>query len=207
MNLFQRAFVRFVNLIYPLKVYGKENVCEGKTVFVSNHLSVIDSIYMLHLSKNDLYLLAKKELFKNRLFGKILKSFGAISIDRDNPDVKSIITATRVLKEDKKLLIFPEGTRNKTDAELLPIKGGSIIFAIRTKSPIIPVFIDRKAKIFRKTNMLIGKPFDLAEFYDKKLTQEDIDLLSNRIRDKILETKSELQYLLNKKVKNAGRKG
>lgn len=199
MNLFQRGLVRFVNLIFPLKVYGKENVPQGRTVFVSNHLSVIDSIYMLHLSKKDLYLLAKKELFKNRFFGWILRSFGAISIDRDNPDVKSIIQATRVLKENKKLLIFPEGTRNKTDAELLPIKGGSVIFAVRTKAPIVPVFVDRKAKIFRRTNMIIGKPFELDEFYDKKLTEQDIDALANKIRDKILNAKTELKQITKKK--------
>ena len=199
MNIFQKGLIKFINLIFPLKVYGKENVPEGRTLFVSNHLSNIDSVFMLHLADKDLFLLAKKELFKNKLFGKILKSFGAISIDRENPDVKSIIFATRVLKEDKKLLIFPEGTRNKTGAELLPIKCGSILFAVKTKSPIVPVFVDKKAKIFRRTKMMIGKPFELTEYYDKKLTEEDFCNLGNRIRDEILAVKADLLSLNKKK--------
>ena len=97
-------------------------------------------------------------------------------------------------------MIFPEGTRNKTGAELLPIKGGSVIFAVKTKSPIVPVFINRKARLFRKTYMMIGKPFELSEYYDKKLTEQDFNDLSNVIRDKILEVKECLANKLSKKV-------
>lgn len=200
MNLFQKGLIKFIHIFYPIKVFRQAENPEGRTVFVSNHLSIIDSVFMLELAKKDLFLLAKKELFKNKLLARILKSFGAISIDRENPDVKSIILATRLLKEDKKLLIFPEGTRNKTDAELLPIKGGSVIFAIRTKSPIVPVYVNRKARLFRKTYMMIGKPFELNEYYDKKLTEQDFENLSKIIANKILEVKNSLLDKLAKKV-------
>ena len=200
MNWFQKGVIKFIHIFYPIKVFRSEEVPVGRTVFVCNHLSNIDTVFMMELAKKDLYLLAKKELFKNKLFGKVLKSFGGIPIDRENPDVKSVILATRLLKEDKKLLIFPEGTRNKTGAELLPIKGGSVIFAVKTKSPIVPVFINRKARLFRKTYMMIGKPFELSEYYDKKLTEQDFNDLSNVIRDKILEVKECLANKLSKKV-------
>ena len=200
MNWFQKGVIKFIHIFYPIKVFRSEEVPVGRTVFVCNHLSNIDTVFMMELAKKDLYLLAKKELFKNKLFGKVLKSFGGIPIDRENPDVKSVILATRLLKEDKKLLIFPEGTRNKTGAELLPIKGGSVIFAVKTKSPIVPVFINRKARLFRKTYMMIGKPFELSEYYDKKLTEQDFNDLSNVIRDKILDVKESLANKLSKKV-------
>ena len=93
--------IKFIHIFYPIKVFRQAENPEGRTVFVSNHLSIIDSVFMLELAKKDLFLLAKKELFKNKLLARILKSFGAISIDRENPDVKSIILATRLLKEDK----------------------------------------------------------------------------------------------------------
>ena len=93
---------------------------------------------------------------------------GGLPIDRDNPDMKSLMTALKVLKEGHKLAIFPEGTRNKTGStELQPIKGGAMIFAVKAKSPIVPIMIDRKLKMFRKSNVIVGKPFELTEYYGK----------------------------------------
>ena len=105
-------------LIFPSKVYGKNNFPQGKALIVANHYTAIDPCYMLKFAKKDIFFLAKKEAIENKRFGKFLISVGAIPIDRENNDVRAMMNAIKVLKEEKKLVVFPEGTRNKTSMEL-----------------------------------------------------------------------------------------
>lgn len=197
MNFIKRIPVFFFSLLYPLKVYGKENVPEGGAVFVCNHFRAIDPGYIVRAYKGDVKFLAKKELFKNKLFTKILNAYGAIPIDRDKPDMKSILVAIKTIKEGKKLCIFPEGTRNKSGTnELQEIKGGAVVFAIKAKCPIVPIMFLKKGKIFRRARLIIGKPFFLDDFYGKKLDEEEVEKLDKFVREKMIEQ----QIILTKKV-------
>ena len=97
-------------------------------------------------------------------------------------------------------MIFPEGTRNKTGTnELQEIKNGAELFAVKTKSPIVPTMIYKKSKIFRKTYLMIGKPFELQEFYDKRLTDEDYKEMNRIIVEKLKEVQKELIKTVEKK--------
>ena len=102
-------------------------------------------------------------------------------------DIKAVMTALKYLKNGEKISIFPEGTRNRTDADLLPLKGGAALFAIRAKAPIYPVMMDGKTRLFRRTRIVVGDPIDLTEFYDRKMTAEDYAKAEEIIRDKMLE--------------------
>ncbi len=200
MNFLHKIPVFFFSLLYPLKVYGKENIPNDGTIIVCNHFRAIDCGFIFRAYNKDVKFLAKNELFKNKLFAKIIKSYGAIPIDRDNPDMKSLLAAIKHVKEGHKLCIFPEGTRNKTKTnKLQEIKGGSVVFAVKAKCPIVPIMIDKKSRIFRKTHMIIGKPFTLEEFYGKKLTDDDIQQLDNIVRDKMIEQQN---ILFNNYIKN-----
>ena len=57
------------------------------------------------------------------------KSLGAIRVDRQGADLTAIKTCFKVLKNNKKLVIFPEGTRNKKDESLQDVKNGSAMIA------------------------------------------------------------------------------
>lgn len=190
----------FFNIAYPYKIHGKENIPQGGAIFVCNHFRAIDCGFIADAYNKDIYFLSKKELFKNKFFGKILKSFGAIPVDRENPDLKSMMIALRVLKEGHKLVIFPEGTRNTTGTtELQSIKGGSMIFAVKAKTPIVPMMLSGKAKIFRKTHLIIGKPFELDEFYGKKLDDEDMLKMEQIVSSKMIEQQNQLLEIITKK--------
>ncbi len=195
--------------VYPTVVYGKENLPEGGALLVSNHLSDLDSVFIRRLFKGDgVFILAKKELFKNKLVGRLLASYGAISVDRENPDMKTLLTAVNVLRHNDKLVIFPEGTRNrKGETWLLPFKGGSFVLAAKSKKPVVPIVIFKKAKIFRKTPIIIGKPFEFCEFYNKKLSDEDISAMAETVVEKLVELRTELEKpVSNKKMHNKSNK-
>ena len=83
------------------------------------------------------------------------------------------------------------------------IKGGSVVFAVKAKCPIVPMMLSGKAKIFRKTKLIIGKPFELSDFYGKKLSDEDIEQLDEIVRAKMVDEQTRLTSLQKKKNKKA----
>lgn len=201
MNSFGRFLIRIANVFFPFKVYGKENFPDGKAVICSNHLSAIDVTFFPIICRDNLFFLAKKELFKRKFSAKFLTYYGGIPIDRENPEVKSIISAIKVLKDGNKLVVFPEGTRNKSGKGLLPFKGGSLVFAVKSKSPIVPIIISNKAKLFKRTHILVGKSFELSQFYDVKLTDEVISSMEKILYDKMSEMQIQLADIMSKKGK------
>ena len=198
MTKFQKFLLKIASFFFPSKIYNLDNMPDGKAVIVSNHFSFVDPIFFLKLSKKDkMYILAKKELFERKIISKLLKSFNGIPIDRDNPGISSIIQVTKALKSGNKVGIFPEGTRNKTKSTLpLNFKGGSVVFALKAKCPIVPVMMLKKARLFRRTKIIVGKPINLDEYFDKKLTVDEINELGTVVRDKMIEIQTALNSIV-----------
>ncbi len=105
------------------------------------------------------------------------------------------------------MAIFPEGTRNKTDAEILPFHHGAAAIAIRAKVKIVPMVIYKKPRFFRMTHILIGDPFELSEYYDRKLTEADFAEADEKLREIMLSMRAKHTEFLaekkNKKVKKS----
>ena len=207
MKGFKGFLLKVATLFYPYKVYGKENIPEGKAVICSNHLSMIDALYISSIFDEQLYFLSKKEAFNNKLFGKILSSYGAIPIDRSKTDYKALVSIIKIIRNGNKLVIFPEGTRNKTGSlEFLPFKAGSMVLAVKSKSPIIPIVISRKARIFRKTALIIGPSFELNDYYDKQMNDENIASMEKEVIEVMKKQQGDLLELIEKKPKNHSNK-
>ena len=64
MNFFQKIPIFFFSLLYPIKVYGKENIPQGGAVLVCNHFRAIDCGFIARICDKDIKYLAKKEIFK-----------------------------------------------------------------------------------------------------------------------------------------------
>ena len=182
-----------LSILHPTFIKGRKNMPKGKAIISCNHRSNWDiALYILNTSKR-MNILAKKELFKNKLFGAILKNFGGIEIEREGNDINAIKKCMKALKNDEKLFIFPEGTRLKDESLVLgEIKSGLAMIAIKTKTPIVPIWIERKPKIFRKSVYHIGKPFELTEFYGVKLDEETLAKANEVVRQKMLEVREEV---------------
>lgn len=187
-NVIRIIATPIIRLLFPFKTIGKKNACKGACVIVSNHLSNADSFIVGIQYKGKIFVLGKKESFSPKIVGRFLKTVGGIPIDRDNPSPSTLLNCIRLLKGGDRLLIFPEGTRNKTNERLLPLKGGAALLAIKSKVPVQTVFIEGKSRLFRRNYIKIGEPFDLREFYDEKLNAETLEKADKIIRDKLLET-------------------
>ena len=191
-----------LTIIHPTCVKGKKNLPKGKAILCANHLSNWDlPLYYLNTSQH-LKVLAKKEVFEKKIGGWYLKTLGGIPIDRDGNDINAIKSCMKALKEEKKLFIFPEGTRLKDDSKVLgDFKSGLALIAIKTKTPIVPIWNVRKAKAFRRSVYYIGKPFELDQFYGKKLDEETLKQANEIVRQKMLETRELALAKKNKKTK------
>ena len=125
-------------------------------------------------------------------------SFG---IDPDKADLAAIRKCFSVVKNGEILGIFPEGTRNKTEEQLLPFKEGSLKIAEKTGCLIIPVAMNNTAEIFenhapwiRKCRVVIeyGAPID-----PKTLSKEDKKRMGAICREKIQEMLDKNQKLVS----------
>ena len=187
-----------LNLLHPTFIKGRKNLPKGKAILSCNHRSNWDIVMYYLNTTQRLKILAKKEMFKNKFSGAIMRSLGGISVDRDGNDVNAIKNCMKALKEDKKLFIFPEGTRHHPENVLLgEIKSGMTLIAIKTKTPIVPIWVS-KHRLFRKSVYHIGKPFELSEFYGLKLDEETLEKANAVVREKMLEVRAKS---LKKKIK------
>ena len=175
-----------VRMCFPTKFIGKKNIPKGSCIIASNHTSNLDAILLALHTWEKKYYLGKKELFKGKLFSGFLKSIGVIKINRQISDVNAIKNCLKILKNNKKLVIFPEGTRvNNEDRSIGEVKHGVSMLACKAKVPIVPMFILRKPKLFRRNKIFIGKPFTLEEFYGRKLSSEELEQASNIVAMKL----------------------
>ena len=192
-------------ILFPTKVIGIKNIPKkGKFIFCCNHQSNND-IFVLgtRILRRRFKYIAKEELFKNRLVGGFLKTLGAYPVKRGEADIKAIKQTLGYLKDEKAVCIFPEGTRMET-TENNDIKDGAIVFALRSKAPIIPACIARCPKIFRRNKLVIGEPFNLSEmeeFKDKKMSPELIEMGRKILQEKMAKLYNEHKFIKKKNKK------
>ena len=147
-----------------------------KCIFAGNHYSNWDPIIYDAKLLRKFRILSKMELFKNKFVGLILKGLGGIPVDREHPAPSSYKKALGELNKNHQLLIFPEGTRNKSGSkELLEIKSGFLTFASRGDCEIIPMVMYQKPRLFRQNYVMFGEPFKIEGENPKRLTKEELE--------------------------------
>ena len=125
------------------KFFGKHNFARGKAyIYVSNHTSFLDIPGLVMLLPGQFRPLAKKELLKIPIFGWIA-STAAIIVDRSSPESrkKSIDRLKLFLKKGISILIFAEGTQNRTKNLLQPFHDGAFRIAVDTQQPVLPIVV------------------------------------------------------------------
>lgn len=177
-------------IIYRIEVNGINNIpAEGRAIICSNHISNLDPIILGIISPRDISFMAKKELFRNKLFSILFSSLNAFPVDREGSDLSAIRKSLNVLENEQILGIFPEGTR-VSEMNLNSAKPGISLIGIKAKSPIIPVFIDTNYKLFSKIKVNIGEPLNLNDYYGKRLKTEDHRNISKYILESIYSLKN-----------------
>ena len=187
-------------VVFPYKRHGNMTKYEnGAMIIIGNHYSVLDVVYPCLLTDRPIHFMAKQELWKGGPMKWFTNKCECIPVKRDGSDVQAIKTAMRYLKNGDVVNIFPEGTRNHSYADLLPFHAGAAALSIKMQAPIIPIVQIKKLKAFHKSHIIYGDPIEFRQFYNKKVTKEDIEACDNQLREAIINMR--LAFIEKYKIK------
>lgn len=179
---------------YRLHVEGAEHIPDtGAVIVAPNHKSNFDPPIVGVAIKNRLvHYMAKAELFKNPMFGWVLRKMGAFPVKRGTVDRIAIKQAVRELKNGHVLGIFPEGTRIKKD-DLGRFHSGMASLALMTGVPIVPVAVLGTRTLPKKKEtivILIGEPVVVEK---QKVNDDKVAELNDRVKQEIEKLISDYQ--------------
>ena len=188
----QLTFIRY-------KFYGTDNFRKGQSyIYVSNHTSFLDLPGIRMIIPGQFRPLAKKELKKIPIFGWIAQA-ATIIVDRSSPESrkKSIDRLKAALRAGISILIFAEGTQNRTKEILQPFHDGAFRIAVDTQEPILPMVVVGAGKLMPPGTINL-KPGLIRIYVGKEistvgLTAKDVPELKARtfevMKQMILEAK------------------
>lgn len=132
----------FFHIKYHITVHGAENIpaMKGGYVIASNHQFYSDPPMLAAVIRGKFSFMAKSELFKNKIFGWLIKRCGAFPVERGKGDNEALEKAIADIKNGRTFVIFPEGTRSK-DGSIGRGHSGIIVIASQADAPILPVCI------------------------------------------------------------------
>ena len=184
-KVIRQLFTWIFQIFYRWDVRGQENIPEeGAFLLCANHISWWDPPLMGCITHRIVRFMAKEELFKIPVGGKILPMVHAFPVKRDSADRRAIKTALDTLKNGGIVGIFPEGTRSRT-ADLLPPQAGIGLIAVKSQASVVPVAIIGPYKLFRSIKVRIGKPITFPEYYGVRVKAEQLEDTAQRIMAEI----------------------
>ncbi|MBA2322623.1 MAG: 1-acyl-sn-glycerol-3-phosphate acyltransferase [Pseudonocardiales bacterium] len=162
-------------------IEGAEHVpATGGALLASNHLAVADSFYLPLMLGRRIAFMAKREYFNQPGFvGWLKRQFftgvGQVPVDRGSGSAAraALDTGIRLLREERLVGIYPEGTRSP-DGRLYKGKTGVARMALESEVPVIPVAMIGTDKVNpigstmwrpRKVRIKIGEPLDFSRYY------------------------------------------
>jgi 1-acyl-sn-glycerol-3-phosphate acyltransferase len=179
--------------LFGMRVVDAENlITEGPVLVASNHQSFLDPPLVGNLYRTEMVFLARKTLFVG--YCKWLyPRLNAIPVDQDRPDMTSLKTIIRRLKEGHRVLVFPEGART-LDGEIGEAAPGIGLIAVKSGAVIQPVRISGarealprgSARIrFSRITVHVGKPIRLSPEELKSSGKEDYQRITSKIMSAI----------------------
>jgi 1-acyl-sn-glycerol-3-phosphate acyltransferase len=171
-----------------VEITGNEHVPEaGPLVFIANHQGNFDIPIMVGYVARSKALISKIEVLKLPFIQRWMKLMQCQFMDRKNlrQSVRVINESVEIIKKGYPMVIFPEGTRSKSD-RLGDFKHGSFRLALDSGAPIIPVSIDGSWHLLEQKGVMkpgtvrvtVHPPVPTAD-----LTREEKQVLPKIVRD------------------------
>lgn len=178
---------------FRLSLRGAERMpAAGPVILCMNHESLLDIPLAVVASPRPITFMAKRELFRNRVGGRVLHELGGFRVDRDAFDLRAIRTAMAVLARGDVLGMYPEGTREP--GELLPFLPGAAWLALRTGASLLPagirgteVAMPRGQRLPRRVavSLEFGPPIEVSPTRDPAKRRVAAGELTGRLREAV----------------------
>jgi 1-acyl-sn-glycerol-3-phosphate acyltransferase len=185
-------------VLFRPRISGRENIPRtGGFILASNHISYYDPPLVGSWQRRELYFFAKKELFRNKLFGAIITATNSLPVARGTIDRQALKLAIGVIRAGFGLTIFPEGTRSHTDQFLKP-KPGIGIIARGAGCPVVPAYIHGSNKLsdcFRRRERMsitYGEPLSAEWIVSQEEGKSGYFAIASAVMDRIARLRSQV---------------
>ncbi len=191
-----------------VEVHGMSNVPpDGPLIVASNHRSYLDPVILASFLPRRVYHMAKRELFRNPLFARLITNFGAFPVDREGTARASTFrTALRLLSLNGVVVIFPEGGIVDSTDEV-EVKEGVATLAAMSRAPVLPVYIAGSNTLIRPRGILdswlvirVGEVIPPAQGKGREYRRQ----FAQNIADGILELEAEFLAARKRKQETGG---
>lgn len=182
------AWIFSVLCFFPVRTKGRETLNQNKScIYVCNHNSYLDAIAVVLSIPGSFKPLGKIEMVKTPIFGMIYRRV-VVLIDRKSQESRA--RSVEELKIDlgigQSILIFPEGTMNRSNAPLSEFYDGAFRLAIETQTAIVPMVILNARRLLPRDKPLDIRPGILeCVFADRievaGLKPDDLGYLKTRV--------------------------
>ena len=183
-------------LVWRLHDSGLEHLPrQGGILVVSNHQSYLDPPVCGSVIRERPYtIIARESLFRFKPFGILIRSFGAVPIERGSGDMGALRTAIQQLAMGRTVFMFPEGTRNE-DGCTKAFKPGVALLARRARATIVPMAIEGAHDVWPRGSSLphlrgrleveVGEPIpsEVVEAWCKEGSEVFLERLRHRIEE------------------------
>ncbi len=201
------AWLPFVLTHRPKYYYEDKSVqarrIKGKAIVMPNHHDVWDFATMLFAfpSRNLHCVVAEVIYEKGKAMRGLLNGLGSIRADRDALDFSFLDKAEEVLQKGGVVEYYPEARLPVEGEEKpLPFKTSIAYLALASEAPILPVVTNGAYWSKKRLRVLIGKPIDVRTLYEEdKSEKENIELITEKLRNRIIELNDELEKRTKKK--------
>lgn len=179
----------FFIIFHRYRVYGRANFHSGQALVVANHASFFDPPIVALSSPEEISFLARKSLFNTPGLSWLIRKLNTYPVSQNASNLSVFKHILQILKEGKKVLLFPEGTRSPNE-EIQPLRDGIGLLVMKSEAFILPTYIygtyniwnrsQRFPRIFGKVACVFGSPIYYHEFSDlnkKSMT----DAVRNRV--------------------------
>jgi 1-acyl-sn-glycerol-3-phosphate acyltransferase len=157
--------------VFTYRAFGQENIIEdGPAIMAANHASYFDPPLVGITCKRELYFLARKTLFDLPVLGPFISRVNALPVDLSKGDLSALRTVIHLLKDGKRTVIFPEGTRS-LNGQIQQARPGIGMIIARTLVPVVPMRIFGSFEAWPKggkikphpITVVVGKPLRFAK--------------------------------------------
>ena len=179
---------------------GKKKKIKGGALIAANHVTFTDPIMLLiafwYRCPNSI---ATKDLYSSKLKNFFFNQMHCIQVDKENFNMSTFRQVCERLEEERMVVVFPEGTVNQEKADMLTFKSGSILMAYKAKKPIVPVYLHKPSKWYKRRIAVIGEPIEVNSSGALLPSMEEVNRINNLLQEKEQELKAYCEeHILNK---------
>lgn len=176
-----------------IEVKGLENIPDGAVLFASNHQSNFDIAVLLGYLQKPIGFISKIEVKKVPIAREWIYYMNGVFLDRSDrrKSVKTIQEGIQKLKDGHSIVIFPEGTRSKSN-QVGEFKSGALRLGAKALVPIVPVAIEGTYNILEANGNRIKPAHVVLEvlppIYPEQYEQVQLSEISEQIKENIQKT-------------------